>query len=108
MLKKLTALLLKNNGSTISTYNVTDDGDANQKIDYAYYLTTSQEIDEIFIVYDDAESETITVKEIEECKFSVYKIVFLNRWGAFQDLFYFKKSVNTLDSRSEDFNRSIF
>ena len=52
--------------------------------------------------------ETITVKEIEECKFSVYKIVFLNRWGAFQDLFYFKKSVNTLDSRSEDFNRSIF
>lgn len=106
--EKVNSVAFKNNGSTISTYNVTDDGDANQKIDYAYYLTTSQEIDEIFIVYDDEESETITVQEIEECKFSVYKIVFLNRWGAFQDLFYFKKSVNTLDSRSEDFNRSIF
>lgn len=106
--ERVISVAFKNNGSTISTYNVSDNGDANQKIDYAYYLTTSQEIDEIFIVYDDEESETITVQEIEECKFSVYKIVFLNRWGAFQDLFYFKKSVNTLDSRSEDFNRSIF
>ena len=106
--EKVNSVAFKNNGSTISTYNVTDDGDANQKIDYAYYLTTSQEIDEIFIVYDDEESETIIVEEIEECKFDVNKIVFLNRWGAFQDLFFFKKSIDTLESRNEKFNRSIF
>lgn len=106
--ERVISVAFKNNGSTISTYNVTDDGDANQKIDYAYYLTTSQEIDEIFITYDDEESTTITVEEIEECKYDVNKIVFLNRWGAFQDLFFFKKSVDSLESRSENFNRSIF
>lgn len=106
--ERVVSVVFKNNGSTISTYNVTDDGDANQKIDYAYYLTTSQEIDEIFILYDGEESTTITVEEVEECKYDVNKIVFLNRWGAFQDLFFFKKSVDSLESRSENFNRSIF
>ena len=71
-------------------------------------MTTSQEIDELFITYDDEESTTTTVEEIEECKFDVYKIVFLNRWGAFQDLFFFKKSVSSLESRSENFKASIF
>ena len=39
---------------------------------------------------------------------SVQKITFLNRWGALQDLFFFKKSVETLETRNEKFNRSIF
>ena len=50
--ERVNSVAFKNNGSTISTYAVSDDGDANQKIDYAYYLTTSQEIDQILIVYD--------------------------------------------------------
>lgn len=106
--ERVNSVAFKNNGSTISTYAVSDDGDANQKIDYAYYLTTSQEIDQILIVYDTSYETSITVEQIEECKYPVHKIVFLNRWGAFQDLYFFKKSTETLDSRSENFNRSIF
>lgn len=96
------------NGSGILSYGISDNGNANQKIEYAYYLTTSQEIDQIIISYDDEFQQSITVKEIEECKYPVHKIVFLNRWGAFQDLYFFKKSVESLESRSENFNRSIF
>lgn len=106
--ERVNNVYFKNNGSTISTYGVSDNGDANQKIDYAYYLTTSQEIDEIQIQYDGDPTTSITVQQIEECKYPVHKIVFLNRWGAFQDLYFFKKSTETLDSRSENFNRSIF
>ena len=106
--ERVNNVYFKNNGSTISTRGVLDDGDANQKIDYAYYLTTSQEIDEIQIQYDGGSTTSITVKEIEECKYPVHKIVFLNRWGAFQDLYFFKKSTESLESRSENFNRSIF
>lgn len=106
--ERVNSVVFKNNGATISTYGVSDDGDANQKIDYAYYLTTSQEIDEAYITYDSSSNESITIEQIEECKYPVHKIVFLNRWGAFQDLFFFKKSTETLDNRSEKFNRSIF
>ena len=106
--ERVNSVTFKNNGSTISTYNVSDNGDANQKVDYAYYLTTSQEIDEAYINYDSELFTSITVEQIEECKYPVYKIVFLNRWGAFQDLYFFKKSTESLDSRSENFQSSIF
>ena len=105
--ERVNSINFKYNGSSISTYGVSDNGNANQKVDYSYYLT-AQEIDEIEITYDTTQTESITVKEIEECKYPVHKIVFLNRWGAFQDLFFFKKSVESLESRSENFNRSIF
>jgi hypothetical protein len=105
--ERVNSVNFKYNGSSISTYGVSDNGNANQKVDYSYYLT-AQEIDEIEITYDSTQTESITVKEIEECKYPVHKIVFLNRWGAFQDLYFFKKSVESLESRSENFNRSIF
>jgi hypothetical protein len=105
--ERVNSVNFKYNGSSISTYGVSDNGNANQKVDYSYYLT-AQEIDEIEITYDTTQTESITVKEIEECKYPVHKIVFLNRWGAFQDLYFFKKSVESLESRSENFNRSIF
>jgi len=105
--ERVNSVNFKYNGSSISTYGVSDDGNANQKVEYSYYLT-AQEIDEIEITYDTTQTESITVKEIEECKYPVHKIVFLNRWGAFQDLYFFKKSVESLESRSENFNRSIF
>ena len=105
--ERVNSVNFKYNGSSISTYGISDDGNANQKVEYSYYLTV-QEIDEIEITYDTTQTESITVKEIEECKYPVHKIVFLNRWGAFQDLFFFKKSVESLESRSENFNRSIF
>jgi len=105
--EKVTSVVFIYNSSIISTYNVSDNDNANQKINYASYLTTSQEIN--FIRYEvDGVASTINVEQIEECKYPVHKIVFLNRWGAFQDLYFFKKSTETLDSRSENFNRSIF
>ena len=105
--EKVTSVVFMYNGSVISTYNVSDNGDANQKIDYAYYQTTTQEIN--IIRYEvDGVAYTINVQEVDECKYPVHKIVFLNRWGAFQDLYFFKKSTETLESRSENYNASIF
>lgn len=105
--EKVTSVVFMYNGSVISTYNVSDNGDANQKIDYAYYQTTTQEIN--IIRYEVAGvAYTINVQEVEECKYPVHKIVFLNRWGAFQDLYFFKKSTENLESKSENYNASIF
>ena len=105
--EKVTSVVFMYNSSVISTYGVSDNGNANQKINYAYYQTTTQEINIIRYTVSGV-AYTINVQEVDECKYPVHKIVFLNRWGAFQDLYFFKKSTENLESRSENYNASIF
>ena len=42
------------------------------------------------------------------CKYQVNKILFVNRWGALQDLYFFKKSTESFETSKEQFNRSLF
>lgn len=93
--------------STRETDNFSDNFNQNQKIQYAQF-TGSTVLDNVLITYDSSFETTITIVPIEECKYPVHKITFVNRWGAMQDLFFFKKSTETLDARSENFNASIF
>lgn len=93
--------------STRETDSFTDNGNQNQKIGYAQF-SGSTVLDNILVTYDDSFESTITIVPIEECKYPVHKITFVNRWGAMQDLFFFKKSTESLETRSENFNRSIF
>jgi len=95
-------------GATVNeTDSFNDNGNSNQKIQYAQYISTTS-IDNALVTYDSGATTTITLAPTEECKYPVNKITFVNRWGAMQDLFFFKKSVDSLESRSESFNRSIF
>jgi hypothetical protein len=96
------------NGSAIQTNNITDNGQSNQKIKYISYNPSSQEVDEVVVNTEASGTTIIKLKEIEECKYPVNKITFLNRWGAFQDLFFFKKSTESLDTTRENYNASIF
>jgi len=106
--EKVASLSFKFNGSSITTINFTDNGNQNQKIAYASVSTSSQQYDEVLIVDVSENQTTITLQEVEECKYPVQKITFLNRWGALQDLFFHKKSTNSLEASRENFNRSIF
>jgi hypothetical protein len=97
------------NGITVGTDTFTDNGNQNQKIQYSQFANTSvKDVAIVKITYDTTSLINIYTTEIEECKYPVNKITFVNRWGAMQDLFFFKKSVESLESRSENFNRSIF
>jgi hypothetical protein len=93
--------------STRETDSFADNGNQNQKIGYAQF-SGSTVLDNILVTYDDSYESTITIAPIEECKYPVHKITFVNRWGAMQDLFFFKKSTESLESRSENYNASIF
>ena len=97
------------NGITVATDTLTDNGNQNQKIQYSQFANTSvKDVARVKVTYDTTSFTTILTKEIEECKYPVNKITFVNRWGAMQDLFFFKKSVDSLDATRENFNRSIF
>ena len=106
--EKVASVSFKFNGSIITTINFTDNGNQNQKIAYASVSTSSQQYDEVLIVDVSENQTTIILQEIEECKYPVHKITFLNRWGSLQDLFFHKKSTNSLEASRENFNRSIF
>ena len=49
----------------------------------------------------------LTVDNIEECKYQPYKATFVNKFGALQDLWFFKRSNETLKTKKEDFKRNI-
>jgi hypothetical protein len=49
----------------------------------------------------------IKVKNIEECKYQPYKITFINKFGALQDIWFFKSSRESLTTKAEKFKRNI-
>jgi len=84
---------------------ITDNGNTNQKIQYITIPADSSTIQ----VYDTDDStllKTITVENICEPKFTPYKVTFVNKLGAYQDIYFFKKSVETMNVTDERFKRN--
>ena len=49
----------------------------------------------------------IKVKEIEECRYSPYKVTFKNKFGAWQDLWFFKRSDESISTKSESYKNNL-
>ena len=93
-------------GVTVSTHSITDNGNTNQKIQYI--TTTASTVDAVDVIYNSgASTESKTIEEVDECKHTVSKIIFINRFGALQNLYFFKKSVEKLQIKKDSFNRNI-
>ena len=88
-----------------SDTQITDNGNTNQKIQYVTIPADSSEIK----VYDTDDStllKTITITNICEPKFTYYKITFVNKYGAFQDLYVFKKTTENLQVTTDLYKRN--
>lgn len=64
-------------------------------------------VDEVYIATDSG-VEVVKILSTEECKYEPYKVTFVNKFGALQDLWFFKKSVESTNVTSEQFKASIF
>jgi len=51
--------------------------------------------------------ETIKVNVIEECKYEPKKVTFVNKFGALQDMYFFKKSKENLSIKKESYKANI-
>ena len=49
----------------------------------------------------------LTVENVEECKYQPYKITFINKFGVFQDLWFFLLSKERLSTKKEEYKRNI-
>ena len=64
-------------------------------------------IDEVF-VSSASGVEVFKVKTLEECLYTPIKVTFVNKFGAFQDLIFFKKSIDKTSVKGEEFKTSVF
>lgn len=65
------------------------------------------EIEEVLITYDDASTQTITINSIGEIKHTPYKLIFQNKFGALQDLWFFKRSNKALRVSENKYKANI-
>lgn len=55
----------------------------------------------------DGKIDTIKVKVLEECKYEPKKVTFINKFGALQDIYFFKKSVEKMNVKKESYKANI-
>ena len=63
------------------------------------------DFDTIYVDTDDGVIK-LTVQNVEECKYQPYKVTFINKFGAFQDLWFFLVSKETLNTKKEEYKRN--
>ncbi len=85
-----------------TTTQITDSGNTNQKIQYITIPANTSTI-QVFDTDDSTLKKTIKVYNICEPKFTPYKVTYVNKYGVYQDLYFFKKSTESFDVTSETF-----
>jgi hypothetical protein len=124
------------NGDQVYTKTITDSNEADEQIEYVTSGVNGADIfqdrviqdggtfedslclrnfeddftlfdfDTIYVDTDDGVIK-LTVHNIEECKYQPFKVTFINKFGALQDIWFFKRSNETLTTKKEEFKRNI-
>jgi hypothetical protein len=79
---------------------------SNQSTDYIQYISvdlTQTTSDEYLTIVVNPGGSSYVYEIIDECKYTPYTVVFKNRWGVFETVTMFKKSMTTLTTKSEEF-----
>ena len=65
------------------------------------------DVDEVYISSSHG-VKILKVKTVEECKYNPHRITFKNRYGVMEDLWFFKKSVESISVKADDFRANQF
>ena len=84
---------------------ITDNGNTNQKIQYIDIPANSSTI-QVYDTDDTTLLSTVNVTNICEPKYTPFKVTFVNKLGAFQDLYFFKKTTESTNVTDETFKRN--
>ena len=95
----------KFNGSTVGTQTIEFDSSTDNA--YQEVSFNIDDIDEVLITTDYG-TKSINVETISECKYSPFRLTFLNKYGVEEDLWFFKRSSKTIEVTSEDFRANQF
>jgi hypothetical protein len=97
--------------SSLVDVQITDNGNSNQKIQYLGIAPTdgieTGDTAVISSTIGNAQSITVTFKEICELKYTPIRTVYYNKYGAIQDLWTVKKSTKSLTQTSSNYKSNI-
>ena len=83
-----------------TTTQITDSGNSNQKIQYITIPANTSTI-QVFDTDDTTVRKTITVNNVCEPKYTSFKVTFVNKFGAYEDIYFFKKTTETFSVTDE-------
>jgi len=101
---KVTSVQFYNGGVLHTTETITSSTNSNAQIKYA---GSSLATDEIRVI-SSAGTETINVYQIDECRYTPYRVTFVNKFGALQNLYFFKKSIENINTTTENYKANTF
>lgn len=98
------------NGVEEDFVTYTDTDLTSEVVQYAVYedLPNDGMIDEVRVT--NSKTGTVTSSEVvpvEECKYDVKKITFINKFGAYQDLWFFKANRESLETSGSDYRSNL-
>jgi hypothetical protein len=64
-------------------------------------------VDKIEVSGSGKKIQTIKVNVLEECKYEPKKVTFINKFGALQDMYFFKKAVKNMTVEKESYKSNI-
>ena len=64
-------------------------------------------VDKVIVSDDNGIIETVKINLVSECKYSPKKVTFVNKFGALQDMYFFKKSKENLRIKKESYKSNI-
>lgn len=81
---------------------ITDSGNSNQKIQYITIPADSSTI-KVYDTDDTTLLKTVTIHNVCEPKFTPYKVTFVNKFGAYQDVYFFKRTTETFNVNDDSY-----
>tara|TARA_R110002049_G_scaffold115929_2_gene268208 strand:- start:556 stop:1608 length:1053 start_codon:yes stop_codon:yes gene_type:complete len=73
---------------------------------FTYPATSNDAVDRIQVITDDSFTNEIKIVRLDECKYEPIKIKFVNRYGAMEDLWFFKTSKLKTKVESKDYQNN--
>jgi len=90
------------NNQLVSTITYLSSNDSANQVEYISILNNNK-----ITVTDSSGVETINIDILEECKYEPKKVTFINKFGALQDMIFFKKAVEKMNVEKESYKSNI-
>ena len=90
------------NGQLSNTVTYLSSNQSDEQIEYISILNNDK-----ITVTDSNGVKTINIDILEECKYEPKKVTFVNKYGALQDMYFFKKAVEKMNVTKESYKSNI-
>jgi len=100
-----TSLVWKYQGSIVSTIAITAETKIENQITYVTN-TGNFDVDQAEIS-SGPKSVTINIDSYEKCKYTPYKLTFINKYGAYQEIWMFANSILSMSTTEERYKSNI-